>query len=132
MIHSGHMKEFLKPNKKKMLLFVPLLFIEFVVLSMIASFTVSSPAPMCLPELGNTPPDVYQNPHSLSEAWKLANTPDPCGYAWTGIYSPLVMTIKYIPVTLSLLVTYIVSCIVVTMKDKLKKKNKTYTATSKK
>ena len=130
------MMDFLKPTRKKVLLSVVFFVIELVLIfgySLYLSYTGESMAPMCLPNLGGTPPSAYQNPHSLSEAWKLANTPDPCSNPWPGIDSPLVKTIQNTQViVLYVVLPYLFACIVLSFTNNLKKKNKPYSVTSKK
>lgn len=134
-VHSEHMKEFLKPTKGKIIFSIIFLVIEQVIFFYF-SFFGTSLTPLCIPNLGGTSPDVYQNPHSLIEAWQLANTSNPCGYSWAGIDSPLVKTIQSIQVIMIVLISpiiaYILSCIILALKNKLKKTNKTTGVTSKK
>jgi hypothetical protein len=123
------MKEFFKPTRKKILFTVIFFVIEFAVFflySLVNSFSTSCPL-----YLGSAPSDAYQNPHSLSEAWQLANAPD-CGYPWPGIYSPLVKTIHYTQIMVVLLLPYLLSCIFCSYTGKLKKKKHSYLASSKK
>jgi len=126
---------FLKPTKKKVLLSIIFLIIEFVIIffySLYLSYTGAFLSPLCLPNFG-TQPDAYQNPHSLFEAWKLANTSNPCGDDWPGIDSPLVKTIQYTQLlALYVVLPYLLACIVVSFTDNLKKKNKSSTTTSNK
>jgi hypothetical protein len=110
-----------------------LLFVLFSVIGSIPTFLGVGFGPYCMPTLGGTPSNAYQNPQTLSAAWQLANTPDPCGYGWAGIDSPLVETIKNTQnILFFIALPYILSCVVITGIVKLKKKNKNTTATVKK
>jgi hypothetical protein len=114
---------FLKPSRKKLLVFALFLLTGLLIEAVPTIFGTGLSA-YCVPTLGSPSPDTYQNPQTLSAAWELANTPDPCSYGWPGIDSPLVKAIQYVRTTvLLLMLPYVLACIAVTVLNKIDKKD---------
>ena len=137
------MKEFFKPTKAKILLTVLLLFIEFIASYFISAYNTGQPDSSCFPSLSpkgypslSPTPDPYQNPHSLPDlvnALLDSDVPNPCGYVTPGIDSPIIKTLHFTQIIfIYTLLPYSLSCILVAVVGKLKKRNKISTAKSKK
>lgn len=110
---------FFKPTRKKILFFVLFLVIElaiFFLYSLYLSFTGASLSNLCLPHIGDYPPEMYKNPSSLLLAWKVANAGMECGNAEMGYLSPLVHAIIFTQTALVLFlvifIPYLLSCFV--------------------
>ena len=131
------MREFFIPTREKVFFSIAILLIELAITffySLYLSYEGHNLASLCMPYLGTVPPNIYQNPHSFSEAWRLANTPNPCGNNYSsGIDSPLVTTIEYTKGLAPFIVSsYVFACIVVLFRNKSKRKKKRGTAPLKK
>jgi hypothetical protein len=130
------MKKFLKPTRKKLFLSVFLLCIELIIFSVYFLFPLPTGSPLCEPlQYMVIPPDTYQNPSSLIDAWHVANEVDYCNNPLPGIESPLVKTIQYtqiiVIVAVLLAVPYLLSCVILVFTENLKKKKKNFITSSK-